>query len=48
MVQYLTFGTLGIIAMSLTGVGIYGAQEGGGTNAVEPAPAEMIQDAKYW
>ena len=39
---------LGIIAIQLNGVGIYGAQEAGGTNAVEPAASAQIQDAQYW
>uniref|UniRef100_A0A7S4PJX8 YHYH domain-containing protein n=1 Tax=Paramoeba aestuarina TaxID=180227 RepID=A0A7S4PJX8_9EUKA len=39
---------LGIIAMAIDGVSVYGAQEGGGTNAVEPAAGSMVQDAQYW
>lgn len=39
---------LGLVAMQLNGVGIYGAQENGGTNAVEPLPASLILDGQYW
>ncbi len=39
---------LGIVAMSLNGVPAYGAQEGGGTNAAEPAAGAQITDAQYW
>ena len=39
---------LGIVAMAVNGVPMYGAQEGGGTNAVEPAPDATITDALHW
>jgi len=39
---------LGIIAVQLNGVIIYGAQENGGTNAVEPGASGQVQDAQYW
>lgn len=39
-------GALGTIAVAANGVPIYGAQEGGGTNAVEPDG--QIVDAQYW
>ena len=37
---------LGVIGVAANGVPIYGAQEGGGTNAVEPTGS--ITDAQYW
>ena len=37
---------LGVIGVATNGVPIYGAQEGGGTNAVEPTGS--ITDAQYW
>jgi hypothetical protein len=39
---------LGIIAIQLNGVGIYGAQEAGGTNAVEPGSTGTVVDGQYW
>ena len=45
---YLSFSLKGIIAIALDGVSVYGAQEGGGTNAVEPGANSQIQDAQYW
>jgi hypothetical protein len=39
---------LGILAIAMNGVAIYGAQEGGGTNAAEPEPGAQITDAQYW
>ena len=39
---------LGVIAVAANGVVIYGAQEGGGTNAVEPGTGAEITDAQYW
>jgi len=39
---------LGLIGIALNGVVIYGAMEGGGTNAVEPAAGAQITDAQYW
>eukprot|EP01095_Lingulamoeba_sp_RSL-Kostka_P006109 TRINITY_DN188_c0_g1_i1.p1 TRINITY_DN188_c0_g1~~TRINITY_DN188_c0_g1_i1.p1 ORF type:complete len:327 (-),score=123.63 TRINITY_DN188_c0_g1_i1:229-1209(-) len=41
-------GALGIIAMQLNGVPIYGAQEAEGLNAVEPDSSSGVQDAQYW
>ena len=40
--------TLGIVAMAKNGVPIYGANEGGGTNAVEPGAGASITDAQHW
>ena len=37
---------LGVIGVAANGVPIYGAQESGGTNAVEPTGS--ITDAQYW
>ena len=39
---------LGILGIATNGVAIYGAQEGGGTNAAEPEPGAQITDAQYW
>ena len=39
---------LGVIAIQLNGVMIYGAQEAEGLNAVEPGPSGQVQDAQYW
>ena len=38
--------SLGVIGVAINGVAIYGPQEGGGTNAVEPDGS--ILDAQYW
>ena len=46
--KFLPLTALGIVAMSLNGVPAYGAQEGGGTNAAEPAVGAQITDAQYW
>lgn len=39
---------LGLVGVQLNGVGVYGAKEGGGTNAVEPLEGSTILDAQYW
>jgi hypothetical protein len=39
---------LGFVAIAKNGVVIYGAQEGGGTNAAEPGSGAQITDAQYW
>lgn len=39
---------LGIIAVAVNGVPIYGAMEAEGLNAVEPSPTSFVQDAQYW
>jgi len=41
-------GALGIIAIQLNGVPIYGAQEAEGLNAVQPSSDSPVQDAQYW
>jgi|EP00945_MAST-04E_sp_MAST-4E-sp1_P008722 hypothetical protein len=39
---------LGILGIASNGVALYGAQEGGGTNAAEPEAGAQITDAQYW
>jgi hypothetical protein len=39
---------LGIVAIATNGVPVYGAQEGGGSNAVAPSAGSMVTDAQYW
>jgi hypothetical protein len=39
---------LGVIAIQLNGVLIFGAQEAEGYNAVQPGPSGQVQDAQYW
>ena len=38
---------LGLLAIAMNGVAIYGAQEGGGTNAADPEAGAQITDAQY-
>jgi len=40
--------TLGIVAMAINGVPIYGASEGDAGNAVEPAADASVTDAQHW